>query len=62
MKKFVLLTAFIAVFSLSLSACGSGKKKAEVPNESNAEQQESVPEQEATHDQVDQNQEPEVTK
>ncbi|MDR1400732.1 MAG: hypothetical protein LBI98_00185 [Endomicrobium sp.] len=31
MKKLVLLTAFVAVFSLSLSACG--KKKTEVPSE-----------------------------
>ncbi|MDR1784689.1 MAG: hypothetical protein LBQ99_03030 [Endomicrobium sp.] len=37
----MLLAVFMAVFSLSLSACGSGKKKAEVPDESaNTEQQE----------------------
>ncbi|GMO67274.1 MAG: hypothetical protein Nk1A_5330 [Endomicrobiia bacterium] len=52
MKKFVLLTAFIAVLSLSLSACGNEKKNAEIPNEPNAEQQESVPQQDVTHDQA----------
>ncbi|MDR2665871.1 MAG: hypothetical protein LBB92_00185 [Endomicrobium sp.] len=40
MKKFVLLAAFIAMVGLSLSACGSGKDKAEAPNEPNVEQQE----------------------
>lgn len=60
MKKFVLLTVFIAMFSLSLSACGSGKDKTEVSSEPNVEQQESVPQQEEASSEIpgssDQNQ------
>ncbi|MDR1511331.1 MAG: hypothetical protein LBS15_00875 [Endomicrobium sp.] len=40
MKKFVLLAMFMAMFSLSLSACGGEKKKVEVPDESATAEQE----------------------